>query len=117
MTNQVDNQQASPTPVPQFFIAGVKFHQMGTIIMDMVVGDTLAMVPEPTNKYDPNAVQLVYARHDKEVMCGFVPMKFSATITALIEVGVKLECKIVELNKTEQPWKQCLVEIKEVIDD
>lgn len=99
-----------------FYIAGVKFHQMAAILADMKVGNFMSMVPESDNKFDPNAVRLYWGMPDKEVMCGFVPKKFSAEITALLEIEKPLECVIVELNPSAPTWEQCKVEIREVVE-
>jgi len=100
--------------VKTFFIAGVQFHQMKTVLNEMSVGDNLLLVPEPTNRFDPNAVQIIYARHDKEVMCGFVPKKFSAEVSAWFEAGLKLECVILTLDIKAPTYEQCMVEIREI---
>jgi len=98
-----------------FFIAGVQHHQMHKVLKNMEEGDHLQLVLEPTNKYDPNAVRIERPQLDGEdVMCGYVPRKFSSEVTAAFEIGLTLECVIVELNKTAKPWEQCKVEIREV---
>ena len=98
----------------EFYIAGVQFHELKRIINALEEGDLLTLVPEPTNKFDPNAVAIVAG----DVMCGYVPKKFSAEISALIEVdGVdNLTCEIVELNPSAKPWEQCKVEITSTSD-
>ena len=98
-----------------FFIAGVQHHQMHKILDQLSVDDFLVLVPEPSNKYDPNAVRIEKVRMSGEdVMCGYVPRKFSAEVSALIEIGTLLECKISEFDKAAKPWEQCKVEIREV---
>lgn len=114
MVNEAEKNVSRNTKT--FFIAGVQHHQMHKVLKDMVVGDTLALVPEPTNKYDPNAIGIIYARFDKETMCGYVPMKFSSEVTAMLEVGLNLECVITEFDATAKPWEQCKVTIQEVSD-
>lgn len=97
-----------------FFIAGVQHHQMNSVINDISVGNVLVLIPEPTNKFDPNAVRIIYARHDKEAMLGYVPKKFSAEVSASIFIGTLLECEVVEFNKQAKTWEMCRVEIREV---
>ena len=94
-----------------FYIAGVQFHELKTIIRDLGEGDGLTLIPEPTNKYDPNAVRI---EHDN-VMTGFVPKKFSSEVSATLEIGKDLECVLVEVNKNAKPWEQAKVEIREVL--
>ena len=97
-----------------FHIAGVKFHQMNSVILDVAEGNILALVPEPTNRFDPNAVRIIYARADKEAMLGYVPKKFSAEVSAAITIGTKLECEVMEFKRQAKTWEMCLVEIREV---
>lgn len=115
-TNQIEgqSQEGEPTkeikPSHSFFIAGVQHHQMHSVLKDLEEGQTLHLVLEPTNKYDPNAVRIEH----KGTMLGFVPRKFSSEVTAMVTVGKTLECTISTLNKTAKPWEMCKVEIREV---
>jgi hypothetical protein len=94
-----------------FYIAGVQHHQMYKVLKDMKIGERLSIIPDPENKYDPNAIRLEYLGI---IMVGFVPKKFSSEVNAKLAVGKTLECVIVELNPTKKPWEQCKVEIMEV---
>jgi len=96
----------------KFFIAGVQHHQMHKVLQQMEVNDFMQLVPEPTNKYDPNAVRIEYQTMTDSVMCGYVPRKFSSDVSADITIGTKLACVVVELNKNAKPWEQCKVEIR-----
>jgi hypothetical protein len=100
----------------KFFIAGVQFHEMKNVIDDLSEGDNLLLVPEPSNKFDPNAVciELVTWGDPPSVMLGFVPKKFSSEVAAALEVGKSLECVLVKLNKSAKTWEQAEVEIREV---
>lgn len=110
------DQEEKTKLIRTFYIAGVQHHQMRNALNDIVEGNNLLLVPEPKNKYDPNAIRIEYARHDKWVMLGYVPRKFSSEISGLIEIGTKLECVVIEFNKTAKPWEQCKVEIREIKD-
>ena len=100
----------------EFFIAGVQFHKMKSVINDLSEGDHLLLVPEPTNKYDPNAVQIRYLNENYTgTMLGFVPKKFSSEVAAAFEIGKNLQCALVELNRTAKPWEQAKVEIREML--
>ncbi len=101
------------TTTHSFFIAGVQHHQLRSCLDEMNVGDRMILVLEPTNPYDPNAVRIEYSAHDSQVMCGYVPKKFSSEVSASLVIGNKLECVIVELNPSAKPWEMCKVEIRE----
>lgn len=100
--------------IKSFFIAGVQHHEMKTVIGEIEDGNIFALVREPSNKYDPNAVRIEYVGRDESVMLGYVPAKFSSEIGAFIEIGRKLSCVVVELNKEAKPWEWCKVEIREI---
>ena len=97
----------------KFFIAGVQHHQMASVIKDLSEGDELDIVPEPTNQYDPNAVRLEI----NGTMLGYVPKKFSAEVSAMLEADPDLECIITMLNKNAKPWEQCEVVIRHLDEE
>lgn len=90
----------------KFFIAGVQHHDLHKVIKNLSVGDLLDLVPEPTNKYDPNAVRIEY----DGTMCGYVPKKFSSEVSAMFEYGDPI-CIIKTLDPSAKPWEWCEVTI------
>lgn len=101
----------------KFKIAGVKFHDYRSILNDIVEGDSLMIVPEPTNKFDPNAVQLLYDNGSRQAMLGYVPKTMSPEVSAMLEIGKQLECIVTGFNPTASPWDIFEVEIKEIEDE
>lgn len=100
----------------KFFIAGVQFHQLKSVINNLSEGDSLTLLPEPSNKFDPNAVRIEYLRKNYDsIMLGFVPKKFSSEVAAALEVGKVLECVLVTLNKDAKTWEMAEVEIREML--
>lgn len=97
----------------KFFVAGVQHHEMHKVINDLEIGDEFELQPEPENKYDPNAIRLVYG----DVMCGYIPRKLSAEISAAMERGAELECVIVTLNKDTSPWEWCEVVVRPIFEE
>ncbi len=97
----------------KFFIAGVKFLPNAvSILSELNEGDILDLEPEPTNKFDPNAIKIMCGTEH----VGFVPKTLSAEISAMIEVN-ECECEIVTLNKGSKPWELCEVVIRPVVVD
>lgn len=97
----------------EFYVAGIRHHDIYKCLDEMKVGDHLLMEPDPLNKYDTNAVRLEYSAsgHDSNVMIGYIPAKISAEVTSILKPG--MYCEIIELDKDEKPWKQVRVVIKE----
>lgn len=91
----------------EFFIAGVQHHQMHKILNQLEEGTTLDLVPDPENKYDPNAIRIEF----EQTMLGYVPKRLSAEVSAVLESNDKVFCKISYLNKSAKPWEQCKVTI------
>lgn len=93
--------------IPNFYVAGVKFHQLKNVISDLSEGDELDLVPKPTNKFDSNAVAIKIG----DVMLGYVPKTLSAQVSAKLEIDPDLCCTITSLNPSLEPWKQLEVSI------
>ncbi len=107
-----------------FFIAGVQFRPKDEIALAMKmikVEDHLRMEPEPTNKFDPNAVKILYdlptyeenGSNSPEAFLGYVPKKFSAEVSGLLEAEVDLECIVDFVAYSVKPWEMCRVTIRE----
>ena len=94
----------------KFFIAGVQHHELHEVIEDLNEGDELDLICEPDNKFDPNAIRIEI----EDTMLGYVPKKFSAKVSAALEVGHDLECKITKLTPSAKPWEQCEVTITQI---
>ena len=104
-----DNETKSNT----FFIAGVKFHSgAAEIIRKLEVGEDLELVPEPDNKYDPNAIKIEYGG----TLIGYVPKKLSAEISALMEIE-ETECLVQDLNPNGPTWEMCQVVVRPVVPE
>jgi hypothetical protein len=99
-----------------FYIAGVQFRpavEVRKAAEQIKVGDLLVLAPEPTNKYDPNAIKiLVGDGTGNGTFLGYVPKKFSAEVSAMIEAGLEIECVVETINPQAKPWDLCRVRIK-----
>ena len=91
-----------------FYVAGVKFHELHTVIKEVEPGEALLLVPEPDNKYDPNAIKILR----DEVMLGYVPAKLAASALAAMEVGPVM-CIVGLVDVEASPWKQLYVSLVE----
>jgi len=91
-----------------FYVAGVQHHKLKTVIDKLSINDRLLLVPEPTNKYDCNAVKITY----NGFMLGYVPAKFSPEVTAEFSLVDVLICEITDLQPTKKPWEQLKVTIR-----
>ena len=104
------------TPAPEYErkvilecpVAGIGFHDIEEIWHELYVGAKLALVREPKNKCDKNAVAVALATDydddsedfDFDFILGYIPRKDNAVIAAMLDMGWQemLEAEITELN-------------------
>ena len=67
-------------------------------------GDVLALVPEPDNPYDPDAVAVKYG----DVMLGYVPADSVGPLSVMFHYGHgdAFECRVLQVAPERSPWHQ-----------
>ena len=99
----------------QFYIAGVQFHEAKNHLKELeeAIGADLQMVPEPTNKFDPNAIRLHFESPstEREVMLGFVPKKIAPAVGAFLLTAEEPTCELSNMIPSAKPWEQLQVRI------
>lgn len=84
----------------EFFVMGVR-HLVGcdgkncTKLLDLTADTQLYLNPEPQNKYDRYAIQIV--TKDKKLL-GYVPRYYSEQIFNILISGTSYFCKVIEVN-------------------
>jgi hypothetical protein len=111
-----------------FFIAGVQFRPKEDIksaAEELKAGGSLILEPEPTNKFDPNAVKIVY-RADEErrkedgwedIFLGYVPKKYSSEVSALLGIDAPVQCVVDEVNPSAKTYEMFKVTVSLPIDE
>lgn len=77
-----------------FELAGVKFRREAYLSAKVANNDVLTLKPEPTNKYDPNAVQVFKG----EIHIGYVPREFSSMVADHLAQGNTFEAKVMTVH-------------------
>lgn len=97
-----------------FYIAGVQFRPTSSqkLLKELEVGDELTLELEPTNQYDANAVKIISG----EEHLGYVPKKFSAEVSAMIEVEGpdSVQCVVTKIDPNAKKWEMCEVEVSSI---
>ena len=88
-------------------LAGFQYHAGKTLWPQMQVGDALALVREPDNPYDANAVRVEWQGHK----IGYVPRRENHDVARLIDRGQRLEARIARLAEVRDPWSRVRFEI------
>ena len=88
-------------------LAGYQFHEGKRLWQEMKVGDALTLVREPDNAYDPRAVRVDWNGHK----LGYVPRAENEAVARQLDLGNRLEARIVRMNKSRDPWKRIEFEV------
>lgn len=107
-----------------FFIAGVQFrprHEIDSASKLMNVGDQLGLVPEPENKFDPNAVKIEYNTETADgivsTFLGYVPRKFSSEVSAMLGIGAPIICTVDEVNPDAKTYEMIKVTVQIPVEE
>jgi hypothetical protein len=76
-------------------LAGFMYYDGAAVWDEMKKGDRLALVREPRNAYDPNAVRLEWNGR----MLGYVPKRDNADLARQMDHGARVEARITELKR------------------
>ncbi len=98
----------------KFHIAGVQYrprNEINRVVKQLEVGIDLYLEMEPDNKFDSNAVKIIFVEDVNDVFLGYVPKKFSAEISALIENDIDVFCIVTKVNPQGKTWEMIEVEV------
>lgn len=93
-------------------VAGFPFYEGAAEWARLREGDVLELVREPGNPYDPLAVRVDWQGHK----LGYVPREDNEAVARLMARGVRLEARIVGLQKSRRPRDRVRFEIY-IIDE
>jgi hypothetical protein len=88
-------------------LAGFRYYEGKRLWSEMKVGDTLQLVREPANSYDPNAVRVEWQGHK----LGYVPRADNQALARFMDRGSKAEARITRLKKSRNPWQRMEFEV------
>ena len=101
-------------------VAGRQYHEADEVWEELHVGTPLLLVRDTDNKYDPEAVAIVYRKtygdedeHDDYVL-GYIPRDENTLIAALLDMGWSciFECRLSRIDPQAHYENQLRVSIK-----
>lgn len=102
---------ASPEPaailLQQSPLAGFQYHQGPQLWAQLQPGQTLALVREPANPYDPRAVRIDW----NGAKLGYLPRLDNAAASQLLDRGERLTARIADLAEDRDPWRRVAIAI------
>lgn len=88
-------------------LAGFQYHAAGELWPQLKVGDTLALVREPANPHDANAVRVEWRGR----MLGYLPRAENRSVAAEMDRGTPVAARIARLVEHRNPWQRLLIEV------
>lgn len=88
-------------------LAGFQYHAGKALWPQMRVGDALALIREPDNAFDANAVRIEWQGHK----IGYVPRRDNADAARFLDRGQALAARISRLAEGRDPWSRIRFEI------
>lgn len=94
----------------EFYVAGLKFHQFREVEDELIEGLELDLVPEPTNRFDPNAIRLMLGN----TMIGFVPAKTGEAtyVAGKLKAGISLQATVIKYVPERDHYRRLKVSVK-----
>ncbi len=93
--------------VQQSPLAGFQYYDGKIVWENMRVGDPLALVREPQNPHDANAVRVEW----KGQPLGYVPRRDNSDVARQMDRGVPVQARIVRLKEARNPWQRVEFEV------
>ena len=88
-------------------LAGFQYHRGRAVWGFLREGETLRLVREPFNVFDPHAVA-VYFRNDK---LGYLPRARNRAVAQMLDRGRTLHAEISRLLRSDDPWDRVQIRV------
>ena len=88
-------------------IAGFQFHAGERVWRELQVGEPLALVREPANPHDPNAVRVDW----RGLPLGYVPRRDNRQVARQMDLGMALQARVSRLRESRNPWDRIEFEV------
>ena len=88
-------------------LAGFQYYAGKQVWDELKIGDTLALIREPDNAYDPQAIRVEW----RGAKLGYVPRAGNETIAKFLDRGAKVSGRIVNLHAGRSHWQRILFEV------
>ena len=88
-------------------LAGFQYYAGEEAWSEMREGDALALVREPGNEHDANAVRVEWRGRK----LGYLPRVENRGVAAEMDRGTKVAARIAKLTADRNPWRRLLIEV------
>lgn len=91
-----------------FYVTGWRHYQGETVLAELLPGTLLKLCLEPTNKYDPFAIQVL---SPSQKLLGYVPVYYSRYLDEIVR-SEDYEARILRIGPAENPQLRLMVKVK-----
>lgn len=88
-------------------LAGSRYYDAKAVWNELRSGDALALVREPANPHDANAIRVEW----KGRMLGYVPRRDNADLARQMDRGTPVEARILDLSESRNGRRRMSYEI------
>ncbi|MCX8018561.1 MAG: HIRAN domain-containing protein [Rhodocyclaceae bacterium] len=92
--------QSSPLAGFQYYAGEMRWEELK-------VGDPLALVREPDNRFDPRAVRVEW----RGVKLGYLPRAENEAVAQALDQGLAVEGRIAALVRHKNPWRRLRIDV------
>ena len=83
-------------------LAGSQYYAASTVWNEIRVGDRLALIREPANRHDRNAIRIEWNGHK----LGYLPRAENRAAAHALDNGETLEARVTRLRDDPDPWRR-----------
>lgn len=88
-------------------LAGSQYYAVSEAWADIRVGDRLALVREPANRHDRNAIRVEWNGRK----LGYVPRAENRAAARALDAGERLDARVSKLRDDPDPWRRVEFEV------
>ena len=95
-------------------LAGTQYHGAIDVWDKLKMGTLLQLERDKENRYDPEAVAVMYQDEDETTCIGYIPKGENYALSAFMDMGWydMFECRISRINEHAHPEQQIYLTIK-----
>ena len=95
-------------------LAGTQYHGVIDVWDKLKIGTLLQLERDRENRYDPEAVAVMYRHEDDRTCIGYIPRSENSVLAAFMDMGWTdmFECRICRINEHAHPEQQVYLTIK-----
>ena len=95
-------------------LAGRKYHDADMVWDKLRIGTPLRLEREANNRYDPEAVQVIFSHDGEDFLLGYIPRGNNRSLSPFFDMDYTdiFDCRISRISPEEHPEEQIQLTIR-----